>query len=229
MRGAFLLLVLPTLAEAVDSFYAKKVEAFDDKTISRSVLWSLNNVTKFRCVSECLKEAHCFSFLISSSALACVALRERFEGSSVASVEAIGYQLFQTNRPLAKIGSDCKLDVDCSSLSNSHCNQGVCRCDVGYGIYRGVCRILTECSTFSNKFTSYNSSLIFGYDILSRMESPNESCPALCIKQTRCQSVDLDFFLGICYLNSVTWFASIPSAHITETVTFVFFQRECLW
>ncbi|XP_067667899.1 uncharacterized protein [Haliotis asinina] len=229
MKGPFLLLVLPTLVAAVDSFYATKVDAFNDKKISQSVMWSLNNVTKFRCVSECLKEKYCLSFHFSPSELDCVALRERFDGSSVASVQALGYQLYQTNRPLAKVGSDCELDLDCSTLDNSHCNQGACRCDLGYGIYGDVCRILTECSTFSNNVTLYTSSVILGYDLIGQGGSTYQSCPALCISDTRCQSADLDFVGKICYLNTITWLESVSSALVTNSPIFDFFQRECLW
>ncbi|XP_046564771.1 uncharacterized protein LOC124273533 isoform X2 [Haliotis rubra] len=145
MRGPFLLLVLPTLAVAETCLFlsAKKVDAYNGKKVSQSEMWAVNSLTKVECLLKCLQEKYCVSFHFSPSGPVCVALRERFEGSNVASTDALWYQLYQTNRPVAKVGSDCELDVDCASLPNSHCNDGVCRCEVGYGIYGDACRILT--------------------------------------------------------------------------------------
>ncbi|XP_046563159.1 uncharacterized protein LOC124272065 [Haliotis rubra] len=235
MRGGDLLLLqlllLPTLAlaETCGPFHAKAVDAYNDKKIPQSEMWTVNNLTKAECMFECIKETYCVSFHFSSSGPVCVALRERFEGSSVASTNALGYQLYQTNKPLAKVGSDCELDVDCASIPNSHCNVGVCRCDVGYGMYGDVCRTLAECSTFSGNFTLYKSSVIVGYDFLSQGASTYESCPEFCISDTRCQSADLDFVGRICYLNTITWLESPTSALVTNSPIFDFFQRECLW
>ncbi|XP_046552976.1 uncharacterized protein LOC124262511 [Haliotis rubra] len=192
-------------------------------------MWTVNNLTKLQCMSECLKAKYCVSFHFSPSGPVCVALRERFEGSSVASTNALGYQLYQTNKPLAKVGSDCEMDVDCASLPNSHCNVRFCRCDVGYGIYGDVCRSLAECSNFSTNFTLYTSLAIRFYDLHFQGASTYESCPELCINDTRCESADFHFDLGICYLNSVTWLKAPASAQLTNYPTYDFFQRECLW
>ncbi|XP_067667910.1 uncharacterized protein [Haliotis asinina] len=231
MRGTFLLLVLPTLAvtETYQAFSAKKVDIYNNMKISQSEMWTVKDLNRLQCMSECLKEKYCVSFHFSPMGPVCVALRERFEGSSVASTNAPGYQLYQTNKPLAKVASDCELDVDCASLSNSHCRDRVCRCDVGYGIYGDVCRILTECFTFTKHVTVYKSSYVAGYDIQVQRRSTYESCPAFCISNTICQSADFDLHQKICYLNKVTWFASRPYNRKTDRADVDFFQRECLW
>ncbi|XP_046376176.2 uncharacterized protein LOC124148930 [Haliotis rufescens] len=231
MTGAFLILLFATLAasETCESLHAKKVDAYDDKRISQSVMWTLNNLTKAECMKECQREQYCVSFHFRPSGPVCVALRERFEGSSVPSVEALGYQLFQTNKPLAIVGSECELDVNCAPLTNSHCNEGVCRCDVGYGPDGNTCRILTECSTLSDNFTLYRSFFISGHDFLSQGATTYESCPAFCISDNRCKSADLDFVAKICYLNTHTWLGALASSRIKDSPEFDFFQRECLW
>ncbi|XP_067679588.1 uncharacterized protein [Haliotis asinina] len=129
---------------------------------------------------------------------------------------------------LARVGSDCELKVDCVSLPNSHCNDGVCRCDVGYGPDGDSCRILTECSTFSNNFTLYKNLVIGGHDILNRPSSNHESCPEACISTNGCKSADLDFQANICYMNTHT-FRGVPVADQQNSLFFDFFQRECLW
>ncbi|XP_071095298.1 uncharacterized protein [Haliotis cracherodii] len=231
MTGAFLILLFATLAasETCKSLYAKKVDSYVDKRVAQSVMWTFNNLTKAECMKECQREKYCVSFHFSPLEPVCVALRERLEGSSVISIEALGYELFQINKPLAIVGSDCELDVDCASLPNSHCNEGVCRCDAGYGPDGDTCHILTECSTFSDNFTLYRSFVIAGHDFLSRGASTYESCPAYCISDNRCQSADLDFVGKICYLNTFTWLGAIPSTLVKGSPIFDFFQRECLW
>ncbi|XP_046376109.2 uncharacterized protein LOC124148901 [Haliotis rufescens] len=231
MTGALLILLFATLAasETCESLHAKKVDAYHDERISQSVMWTLNNLTKAECMKVCQREKYCVSFHFSPSEPVCVALRERFEGSSVPSVKALGYQLFQTNKPLAIVGSECELDVDCASLTNSHCNEGVCRCDAGYGPDGDICRILTECSTFSDNLTLYRSFFISSQYFLSQGTSTYESCPALCISNNKCKSADLDFVGKICYLNAHTWLGALVSSRIKNSPIFDFFQRECLW
>ncbi|XP_067679578.1 uncharacterized protein [Haliotis asinina] len=230
MRRTFLLLVLPTLtvAETFQAFSARNVDAYNDKKISQSEMWIVNNLSKLQCMSECLKDTHCVSFHFSPSESVCVALRERFEGSSVASTNALGYQLYQTNKPLVKLGSDCKMEEDCVFLPYAHCNDGVCRCDVGYGPDGDICRILTECSTFSNNFTVYKSLYLGGTDISSRVAFNNEVCINACIDTAGCKSSEVDVIGNRCYMNSLTWLGAPAKDHM-ESSRNIFFQRECIW
>ncbi|XP_046552091.1 C-type lectin domain family 4 member D-like [Haliotis rubra] len=126
---------------------------YDNRKIVESEIHTFTVRSMIDCIRACSEETYCTSFQFFSGGPTCVTLRERFRGVTTKTIAAPGYQLFQTDKPLATVGSDCELDVDCISLFHAHCHEGSCRCKVGHRLGGNICRNYTELCVSSPGYT----------------------------------------------------------------------------
>ncbi|XP_046581732.1 uncharacterized protein LOC124289165 [Haliotis rubra] len=132
------------------SLYARRLMEYDDKKVVQTEMHTFTNGTLIGCARACLREKYCLSFHFYRDGPTCLTLRERPDSVMVTSTDdVIGYQLFQTDKPLPVVGSDCELDVDCKSLVDARCHNGSCRCDVGHRLHGNICQSYSVvCASF---------------------------------------------------------------------------------
>ena len=94
----FLLLAIPLVIPTCPPKYADRAIAYDDKVISQSVMWTVNNLTKSECLDQCYKDKFCVSFHFYPPGPTCVALRDRFTDGEVSTSAETGYTLFRTRK-----------------------------------------------------------------------------------------------------------------------------------